>query len=244
MNGKYLKMKILAFRDCDYRIPKGVYVAQVNPESYALNYKLLYEESQQPGTSGKSARVQLKKPEELTFDFLFDHTGVIRSENRLAEQLGVGEEVRKVQRLSKELGVEADIQKFKRFLMHFDDKSHQPNSLILNWGTLLFKCVLTDLSITYTLFRPNGIPIRAVASATFRGSIPNLLREAIEKFNSPDLTHVRVVKEHDTLLSLCEEIYEDASLYLQVAEVNGITNFRNLQVGREIYFPPIQKTPE
>jgi len=227
--GQLMKMKILAFLDCNYTIPVGAYVAQVNPETYSQSYVLEYEHTQALGTSGKSARVTLKKPDKLNVELLFDATGVIEP--------GLGSALM----ISDELGVEADLKIFKEMMMSFDSRSHRPRFLILHWGTLLFKCVLSSLEVKYTLFRPNGVPIRAAVTAGFTGSTPDLLREAIEKFSSPDLTHAREVKQTDTLLSLCESIYHDSSLYIKVAEVNGLTNFRKLRAGSKVYFPPIEK---
>ncbi len=227
--GQLMKMKIMAFLDCNYTIPVGVYVAQVNPDGYSQSYALEYEHTQVLGTSGKSAKVTLKKPDKLNVELLFDATGVVEP--------GLGS----VQMFSDELGVAADLRIFKELMMSFDSRSHRPRFLILHWGTLLFKCVLSSMEVKYTLFRPNGIPIRAVVTAGFTGSTPDLLREAVEKLSSPDLTHAREVKESDTLLSLCESIYHDSALYIKVAEVNGISNFRKLRAGSKIYFPPIDK---
>ncbi|MEM7374087.1 MAG: LysM peptidoglycan-binding domain-containing protein [Bacteroidota bacterium] len=228
MSGILNKMKIMAFADCDFSIPEGVFVAQVNPDSYSLNYTVEYDESQAQGTSGRNARMHRKGPGKLKLDFLFDSTGAVPS------SLGV-------QNLSKELGVEADLILFKKFLIGFNSETHRTRFLILHWGTLLFKCVLINLDIKFTLFQPNGVPIRAVASATFKGSIPDLLREAKEKFNSPDLTHYREVRQSDTLFNLCEEIYGDPSLYIKIAEINNLIDFRQLKVGTKLYFPPLQR---
>lgn len=228
MTGVLNKMRILAFLDDEFKIPAGVYVAQVNPENYSIGYSVEYDKSQANGTSSKNAKLNLRRPEDLTFEFLFDSTGVIESPLS-------------AQNLSSELGVEADIILFKKFLVGFDSETHRTRFLILHWGTLLFKCVLTSLEIQYKLFKPNGVPIRAVAHATFQGSIPDLLREAKEKFSSPDLTHQRIVKDSDTIYNLCEEIYGDSSLYIKIAEVNGLKSFRNLKKGSKIYFPPIEK---
>jgi nucleoid-associated protein YgaU len=50
------------------------------------------------------------------------------------------------------------------------------------------------------------------------------------------------VKKGDTLPLMCYRIYGDSRYYLQVAMANRLTNFRNLQVGDELFFPPIEKT--
>ena len=58
---------------------------------------------------------------------------------------------------------------------------------------------------------------------------------------SPDLTHLRVIKAGDKLPVLCNEIYGDPRLYLRVAQANGIDDFRNILPGMRIFFPPLEK---
>ena len=97
------------------------------------------------------------------------------------------------------------------------------------------------MDVTFKLFKPSGMPLRATARAKFKGFVENNLRVAIENNSSPDLTHVRIVKEGDTLPLMAFRIYGDSKYYLEVAKANSITNFRKLKVGQQIFFPPINK---
>ena len=97
-------------------------------------------------------------------------------------------------------------------------------------------------SINLKLFKPDGTPIRAIATVKFKSSIEEQKRAAKENKSSPDLTHSRVVKQGDTLPLMCYSIYGDPKYYLQVAQVNGIGNFRQLIPGTSLFFPPIEKT--
>jgi len=64
-------------------------------------------------------------------------------------------------------------------------------------------------------------------------------RMAIENKSSPDVSHSRVVKSGDTLPLLSKEIYGNASYYLRLAQANNLDDFRNLQPGQAIVFPPL-----
>ncbi|NOR75025.1 MAG: LysM peptidoglycan-binding domain-containing protein, partial [Draconibacterium sp.] len=75
----------------------------------------------------------------------------------------------------------------------------------------------------------------------FKGFVEDNLRVAMENNSSPDLTHVIIVKEGDTLPLMAFSIYGDPKYYLEVAKANSITNFRKLKVGQQIFFPPINK---
>ncbi len=228
MNGKLTRLKIIAFKDADMLIPVGTYVVQVNPESYSIGYKIEYGADSQPsGSSGEKQNFNKTRPEEIGFQILFDNTGVL-------EPPAVS-----MQLVSRKAGVVGDVQLFKLLTLDFAGDIHRPRNLLLNWGTLVFPCVLVNLDIEYKLFDSGGIPKRAVAKATFRRSEPDWLREAKEQLNSPDLTHTRTVKAGDTLPALCAEIYGATGLYSKVARFNGLDTLMNLKEGTNLYFPPI-----
>ena len=127
-------------------------------------------------------------------------------------------------------------------MLTYDGDIHEPRDVLLLWGTLSFLGKLTSLQFNYKLFQPDGTPVRVIATAAFSETIDDALREALKKANSPDLTHIRKVEAGDTLSLMTYKIYGDASYYLEVARVNKLINFRNLEPGTEIFFPPINKS--
>ncbi|MFN6944065.1 MAG: LysM peptidoglycan-binding domain-containing protein, partial [Cytophagaceae bacterium] len=117
---------------------------------------------------------------------------------------------------------------------------HQPPCIKLTWGTMDFKCKLKSMNINYTLFKPDGSPLRAKINLSFVGTMDKESEEKLKSTSSPDLSHIRTVYEGDTLPLMCQKIYGDSSMYLKVAQVNNLVNFRNLEPGTEILFPPIR----
>lgn len=198
------------------------FIALINPETYSLETKMEFRQAQGQGTTGNQQPFELKAPEELAFEFLFDNTGII--DGRPTDNIAVV------------------LETFYQFLMGYDGSTHEPKFFKLVWGTLLFKGRCTSLSINYKLFNPDGAPIRAVCKTTFREFKEENLRVAQEDNQSPDLTHYRVVKKGDTLPLMCYHIYGDSKYYLQVAQVNKLNNYRNLEPGLELFFPPLAKT--
>ena len=110
-------------------------------------------------------------------------------------------------------------------------------------GASIFIGRVTAVDIIYKLFNADGTPIRATAKVTFKSSIEEEKRAAKEDKQSPDLTQTILVKASDTLPQLCYKVYGDPKFYLQVADRNGISNFRILAPGSRLVFPPIGKTP-
>jgi phage tail protein X len=221
--GKFEKLKIIAYSDpgCEKQVGEPFSV-MLNPENYSLETKMEFQAAQGQGTSATPAKFVVKPPEEMSFEILFDNTGIIDGKPRadLADELKA----------------------FKEFLMGYDGEIHRPKYLKFVWGKDLVKGVCSALNIAYKLFNPNGTPIRAICKVTIREMKEDERRVAEERRSSPDLTHYRTIKKGDTLPLMCYRIYGHSKYYLQVAQANGFSNFRNLQPGEEVFFPPIDKT--
>lgn len=222
-DGQFEKLKIFAYSDpgCETQVGEP-FTVMMNPENYTQEIKMEFENGQGQGTSGSQPKFKLKPPEELSFEILFDNTGIIDKNPRS--------------------DIATDIENFKQFLMGYEGEIHQPKFFKFVWGTSLMKGICVLLNIAYKLFNPNGKPIRAICKVSIRELKEEELRVAEERNSSPDLTHYRTVKQGDTLPLMCYRIYGHSKYYWQIAKVNGLSNFRELQPGSEIFFPPIDKT--
>lgn len=229
MDGNLQKLKLTAYKEATFesadKIADGEFTVKLNPETYALDYKVKYSEDQAAGTSGDLPKFDKTEPLNLGFKFVFDSTGVLP--NTTDEE--------------RENGIEAQLSQFKKVVFDFVGEKHAPPFVEIIWGTLLFRCVLISMKVNYKLFRPDGTPVRAEIDAKFKELIEPNQRAAQENKQSPDLTHERIVREGDTLLSHCKEIYGDPRYYIEVARFNKLISFRNLTVGQRIVFPPLEK---
>ncbi len=236
MSGELIKLRIKAYKDEKFseEVGDGEFKTLLNPEQYKFNYKIEQNEDQASGTSAAAPRFNKALPEDLELEFVFDRTGVLVDYGKpgTADDNTFRDEGN---------GIIDDIEKFKKVIFDYNGDEHKPNYLIISWGTLLFKGTLSEMDITFKLFKSDGTPLRAVARAKFKGFVEDDLRVAKENNSSPDLTHIREVKEGDTLPLMAFRIYGDSKYYLEVAKANRITNFRKLTVGQKIFFPPIEK---
>ncbi|MBL4605334.1 MAG: LysM peptidoglycan-binding domain-containing protein [Flavobacteriaceae bacterium] len=230
--GKLQKLVIRCFKDEKFEteIKDLKYTALLNPEKYSQSYKTEYKKEEGTGSSSTAPKFTRSLPSDLDLEFLFDRTGVL---------MHYGEKKRSEDEQKK--GVIKDIEDFKKAVFDYNGDEHKPNYLIISWGALLFKGILTDLAIEYKLFKSDGTPIRAIAKVKFISSIEAEKRAAAENNKSPDLTHYRIVKGGDTLPLMTHRIYGDSKYYLEVAKANNLPNFRSLKAGQEIFFPPIVK---
>lgn len=218
MSGELKKMQIEAYTEADYSgSPADSFTVMFNPNTYAQKHEIEYEDRQGAGDTGSPQVFKTIKPQEYSFEFLFDGTGTA------VEPVDVHETV-------------------ERFLTvtGYDGGIHRPKYLKLIWGSLISKCILKSAETTYTLFKADGYPLRAKVKASFAENIEDTLRVAEERKSSPDLTHVRVVREGEHLSLLCQRMYGTPGYYMQVAAFNGLTNFRKLETGQRLQFPPVK----
>lgn len=219
--GALEKLTIEAFTTPDYSgsaLPDK-FVSFVNPSEITIGYELEWESAQGAGTTNSRMNFKKAKPGDLSLTFFLDGTGAA---GRPADVQ------RMVETFQKVTGYSGDI--------------HRPNYLKVMWGTLQVKrCVLKSASIVYKLFKPDGVPLRAVITASFSDNSDDKTRVAMSRDQSSDLTHRRILKAGDTLPGLCQAIYGDPRLYLKVAEANGLDDFRALAPGAVVFFPPLEK---
>lgn len=216
--GKLEKLLIEAYRDAEYTDKDSVeFTAMFNPQQYAIKYEVESDDTSGSGTSGSAPTFQRLKPQDLTLDFTIDGTGA------------TGETV----------DVPDKIEEFLAVAYEYHGDEHRPRYLKIIWGTLIFKCVLKSANIQHSLFNPEGKSLRAKITSIFTGFIEDNLRAAQEDSSSPDLTHMRVVKDGDTLPLMVFKIYGDSKYYFQVAKVNNLKNLKKLKTGQKIYFPPL-----
>lgn len=204
------------------------FIVMLNPSSLSHNHSINYSSSEEnkgaPLTS--EARFSGYANETLDFEIVIDGTGVTNVNPAKKQK-------------SKLESVSKQIEKLKKLIYKYEGEEHQPKTVAIVWGTLNFTGRLSTLKIDYTLFKPDGMPLRAKIKLGFKGFISTSTQALIANNSSPDLTHIIETKAGDTLALLCHKIYKDSSYHIEVAEHNNLTNFRDIKPGTKLYFPPI-----
>src|SRR5665811_1636400 len=119
--GKLEKMKILAFKDVAHQKPAvpPFWPVLVNPESYALDYKIEYNTDTAQGNDGTAARYTRHNPEEFSCDLWFDNTGILDNVPRP--------------------DIYVEMEAFRSFLLDIESETHEPRHFMIIWGKMLFK---------------------------------------------------------------------------------------------------------
>lgn len=218
-SGRLERLAIQAFKEPDYSGASiAGFEAYVNPSEITVSYEMEYDSAQGSGTTNSRMEFKKQKPGDLTLNFFIDGTGAN----------GRREDVQqKIQSFQTVTGYNGDI--------------HRPNYLKVGWGNIEIKrCVLKSATIAYKLFKPDGTPLRAVVTAVFTDNSDDQTRVARAQDKSADLTHIRRVKSGDSLPAMCYAIYGDPTLYVKVARINGLDDFRRLKPGTTMRFPPLK----
>lgn len=251
--GKLEKMRIRAFSDEEFSSRLEEFQVLINPERYSQLYSVCYNKEQAAGSSGGSPKFNKIPSTTMSFELIFDGTGVVPAplpglpDQAPALPGGIDKVLPALRppAVANLLGVDVEkqIELFKKIVFSYNGAVHRSNFLELLWGRLVFRCLLKELTITFTLFRPDGIPLRARANASFVSFESRKLLEKRARKSSPDLSHVLTVQAGDNLPLLCRAVYGDALLYPRVARFNDLTGFRDIPVGTRLLFPPIGELP-
>ncbi|MDR7211087.1 hypothetical protein [Flavobacterium piscis] len=214
-------MKITGYTDENFQQAFGgqPYTVMINPDTIKWQRGIEYNEQQAPNTSAPSQKYKSTPVEKLNFDIVIDCTGIVDS---------------------KRVDMAQEISSLESIIYTYNGKIHRPNFVKVQWGkSLVFKGVLKSMDTSYTLFKPDGSPLRAKLSLGFSEYISPQSVEELDAKKSPDITHLINVVEGNTLPQLCEQTWNDDSYYVQVAQYNNLNKFRNLKGGQKLIFPPI-----
>jgi hypothetical protein len=206
---------------CTNEVSAEKYEVMYNPNNITVKLQVDRDDKQADGETSAPMNFKRIKPQDYSFEFIIDGTGA----NGEAKK-----------------DVPGEVSKFLTAVYLLKGDQHQPRFLKILYGSVLLKCVLKSVDITYNLFSPNAKPLRAKVNATFTSCLDQDLSEMINNKSSPDLTHVRKLKRSDKLIGVSNVLYKNNTYYLEVARANNFDTFRNLPEGTEVFFPPVSKT--
>jgi nucleoid-associated protein YgaU len=199
----------------------NAFEAMINPSGYNHKFFVKYTSNEVLGAPATEKKYNASSPEKITLnELVLDGTGVVT--------------------LSGLTDVKDQVAQLQAVIYTYEGEKHEPPIVQVQWGgNLLFYGRVESFTVNYTLFKPNGDPLRAKIDLTFveYKSTQEISKEANQ--SSPDLTHIVEVKAGDSLPLLCYRIYQDCSYYKEVAKINNIINFRDLQPGAKLRFPPL-----
>ncbi len=122
-------------------------------------------------------------------------------------------------------------------LMDIDSELHAPPVCLFIWGAFLFQCIIERVSKRFTMFLPEGIPVRATLSVTLKEYQEVDIQVKELDLHSSDLRKHWTVTQGDSLWSIAVQEYGDAADWILIAEANEIDNPRKIEPGTDLVIP-------
>lgn len=203
-------LEILSPKVPDPRIP-----LRFNPSEYQLQKSNNFAEIGIPGLESPPIQFVRGAAEKLSLELLADTSDTL-------------EDVR-----------EKYVNKLRN-LMRLNADTHAPPIVAFTWDTQVFKGVLESLTITYVMFSPDGVPLRAKLSVTLKEYRPAAVQFRESPTFSPDFDKTFVVRRGDTFSGIAGQVFRDPSRWREIARANDVVDPRRIRPGDALRIPKLR----
>ncbi len=200
--------------------------ALFNPERYTVTKGVQFAEIGIPGLDSPILQFVRGQNEKITMELFFDTT-----------DLGMTTDVTDVRTRT---GKVYNLLKVKA-------ETHAPPRVKIKWGSdnALFSygstvtpwCVVESVNQEFTLFAPNGIPLRAKLTVTLREAWTVEQQLQATGRQSPDRTKLLRVERGETLALIAHREYNNPGEWRPIADANKLDNPRLLKPGTMLTIP-------
>lgn len=192
--------------------------APINPAEVSFGRTISYSNQKVIGQLGSDLRFSGIQPEKVGFTLVLDGTGA----GPVPPQ-----------------DVTARIRALLAVVYRQDTALNEPSRVQLVWGSLCFYGRLTAMQTQYTLFKPNGDPLRAKLKLDFSRFLS--AGEAVLEGASAQAgtTRVEAAKAGETLPAMCQRIYGNTDYVALIGHLNGLSTLGPVPKGTKLSFPPM-----
>jgi nucleoid-associated protein YgaU len=193
---------------------------QYNPTQYSISKSAQIAEIAIPGLDEPIQQYIRGQTEKLSVELLFDTT---------AQGMATG--ATDVQTLTGPM----------HELVRIQPETHAPPRLRLTWGHsgLSFPAIAESIDQKFVLFSPEGIPLRATLTMTFRRYVTLEEQIAGLKLQSADQTKLHVVTRGETLSQIAGAELGDPAQWRALADANPGVDILEPAPGLTLTIPPI-----
>jgi hypothetical protein len=207
-----------------------------NPTEYTLSKGVQLAEVAIPGLDSPVLQFVRGQTETLSLDLFFDST-----------EAGMDDSATSVTALTDQFYQ----------LIKIDAGTHAPPICFFSWGADFpgqrdysslgggsqqrhgFKCVVDSVRQRFTLFSPQGVPLRATLTVSLKEY--KTLAEQIAAINkqSADHSHTHLVQAGETISQIAAAVYNDPSQWRAIATENKLLDPLHLQPAQMLAIPPL-----
>lgn len=194
-----------------------------NPDKFAFSMSNQWESDPVPGKATPQKRFAGGGSGSFSLSLVFDTTGtgapVTDFTNKLVKLMAIDTS-----------------------LSGYDEAKNngRPPWVKFRWGTALhtFKAIITSLSVSFTYFTSDGVPLRANAEMSLEQYEPDANwgnQNPTSGTPKPHRTHQ--IQVGDSLDRLAARYYGDSTQWRQIASANGLLDPLDIQPGRLLAIP-------
>lgn len=150
------------------------------------------------------------------------------------------------------LSVTEDVEKFHK-LVSIKGDLHHPPLVRVTWGDNFpgasfgetnqagqtFTAAVLSVSRRFTLFNPDGKPLRAIVSISLKQFATVAQQVTAINYKSADHTRLHMVQDGETLPLIAYDAYGDVSQWRLIASHNRISDARRVASGTSLELPPL-----
>lgn len=190
-----------------------------NPKEFEIKGEIKWVKETHIGADFPKMTFSGGDAQDMSIDLLFDTTHN-------------GEDVRKTYATLLEI---ASVDKQQK---NSSTQKGAPATCQFQWGKLLsFNAVIKDITQRFTLFKPDGTPLRAKVTVTFSQAGEQPKRQNPTSYSEPRKTWV--VTEGERLDWIAYYEYGDAAYWRHIADTNGLSNPADLRPGQILQLLPL-----
>jgi hypothetical protein len=191
-----------------------------NPKQFELKRTVIWNTSRTLGHDAPELSFGGGEAAELSIEFLFDTTDT-------------GQDVRNTYKLLLDLSKVDTTKKDPKTQMS------EPPLCRFEWGKFLsFTAVITKVAQTFTMFKPDGTPVRAKVDVTFKQVDQPTGAQNPTTRSEP--RKIWVVHEGQTLDWIAYQEYGDPACWRHIAETNDLADPVDLRPGQVLKLVPLQ----
>ncbi len=200
----------------------GVSVAcMFNPYEYTVTKTNTYQEEARNGSEVPSFEFSRAGPQTLRLSLIFDTYESGEDVTTTTEELWRFMETR-----TREEGDTTD--------------KIPPPDVAFEWGVFRFVAVITEMTQRFTLFKPDGTPVRARVDVTFTQHVDlNDYPRTNPTSGAEEVQRVWRVGAGDRLDTIAHRVYGAATKWRLIAEYNGIVDPLKLPIGQKLTIPQL-----
>jgi nucleoid-associated protein YgaU len=198
-----------------------------NPSDYTLTRDINYAQAAVPGLSAPLLQFVNGSAPALEMELFLDTYETNVQNGRTLNQ--AGDDVRKL--TSQVTG-----------LMDIDPSTHAPPVLLFTWASLSFTCVLARVAQKFTMFQPDGTPVRARLQVVFQGYNNGNTEQKEVKRETAEYSQTYLTAAGDNLSLVAWRAYGNAALWRPIGLYNAIVDPLRLTVGTPLYIPKLPFT--